>query len=267
MNNEIVSDAPNKVKLTLNIASIGVLLAGVGVGIFTLAAAAGIWLGLWDFRKGFDLLRISNNYSDIVAWIGLLTTIAIVIATKLFDTANVIRLGGLAAIGTLTAFVAYSIPESFRPPEGVNYPPIHDISTDLNAPPNFVDVLPLRVDAANTTVYGGSNNMTPEHLSQLTAEAYPDLVSQYYAASVDEVFDRTLAAVDRLGWELVSATRSAGRIEATDTTLWFRFKDDIVIIIEAQGNQTLVNARSVSRVGTGDVGANAIRLRAFFALL
>jgi uncharacterized protein (DUF1499 family) len=109
--------------------------------------------------------------------------------------------------------------------------------------------------------------MTPERLSQLTAEAYPDLVSQYYAASVDEVFDRTLAAVDRLGWELVSATRTAGRIEATDTTLWFRFKDDIVIIIEAQGNQTLVNARSVSRVGTGDVGANAIRLRAFFALL
>ena len=93
MNNEIVSDASNKVKLTLNIASIGVLLAGVGVGVFTLAAAAGIWLGLWDFRRGFDLLRISNNYSDIVAWIGLLTTIAIVIATKLFDTANVIRLG------------------------------------------------------------------------------------------------------------------------------------------------------------------------------
>ena len=267
MNDEIVNGAPNKVKLTLNIASIGVLLAGIGIGIVTLAAAAGIWLGLWDFRRGFDLLRISNNYGDIIAWIGLFGTLAIVVAAKLFDTGNVIRLGGLAAIGTLTAFVAYSIPESFRPPVGVNYPPIHDISTDLNAPPNFVDVLPLRIDAANTVIYGGSNNMTPERLAQLTAEAYPDLVPQHYDAAFDEVFDRALAAVDRLGWELVSTARSSGRIEATDTTLWFRFKDDIVIIIAAQGNQTLVNARSVSRVGTGDVGANAIRLRAFCVML
>jgi|Marorgknorr_s2lv_3_1036020.scaffolds.fasta_scaffold00014_59 uncharacterized protein (DUF1499 family) len=267
MNDEIGSHAANKVKLTLNIASIGVLLAGMGIGMVTLAAAAGIWLGLWDFRRGFDLLRISNNYGDIIAWIGLFGTIAIVVAARLFDTGNAVRLGGLAAIGTLTAFVAYSIPESFRPAEGINYPPIHDISTDLNAPPEFVEVLPLRADAANTVIYGGSNNMTPERLAQLTAEAYPDLVPQHYDASVDEIFDRALAAVDRLGWELVSATRSAGRIEATDTTLWFRFKDDIVIIIAAAGNQTLVNARSVSRVGTGDVGANAIRLRAFFGLL
>ena len=123
MNDEIGSHAANKVKLTLNIASIGVLLAGMGIGMVTLAAAAGIWLGLWDFRRGFDLLRISNNYGDIIAWIGLFGTIAIVVAARLFDTGNAVRLGGLAAIGTLTAFVAYSIPESFRPAEGINYPP------------------------------------------------------------------------------------------------------------------------------------------------
>ena len=267
MNDGIAGDAPRKFKLILHVTSMLVLLAGIGIGAVTLAAAAGTWLDLWDFRRGFDLLRISNSYGDIVAWVGLTATIAIVVAARLFNTGSVVRFAGLAATGTLVAAIAWSIPESFRPPEGVNYPGIHDISTDLNSPPKFVDILPLRIDAANTVIYGRSNNMTPERLAQLTAEAYPDLVPQHYDASIEEVFERALAAVDRLDWELVSATRSAGRIEATDTTLWFRFKDDIVIIIEAEDNQTLVNARSVSRVGTGDVGANAIRLRAFFELL
>jgi uncharacterized protein (DUF1499 family) len=267
MSDEIISSEPNKFKLYLNIAALLVMLAGIGIGVLTLGSAAGIWLGLWDFRRGFDLLRISNNYGDIIAWVGLAATIAIVIAAKLLHTGNAVKFASFAAIGTVAAAIAYAVPESFRPPEGVNYPPIHDISTDLSSPPSFVDVLPLRVDAPNTVVYGGSNNMTPERLAELTAEAYPDLVPQQYSAPVDEVFDRALAAVEQLGWELVSAVKSEGRIEATDTTLWFRFKDDIVIRLEAEGSQTRVNARSLSRVGGGDVGANAIRLRAFFELL
>ena len=40
-----------------------------------------------------------------------------------------------------------------------------------------------------------------------------------------------------------------------------------MIKITRQGPDTVVDARSVSRVGTGDVGANAIRLRKLFALL
>ncbi|PCJ23320.1 MAG: hypothetical protein COA96_12175 [SAR86 cluster bacterium] len=267
MNSEISDNKQNKFKLYLKIVAMVIMLTGMGIGLLTLGSAAGIWLGLWDFRKGFELLRISNSYSDIVAWVGLVTTIAIVIAAKLLNTGNAVRLGSLAAAGTVVAAIAYSVPESFRPAEGVNFPPIHDISTNLTSPPNFVDVLPLRIDAANTVVYGGSNNMTPERLAELTSEAYPDLIPRRYAASVDEVFELALAAVNSLGWEVVAAAKDEGRIEATDTTFWFRFKDDIVIIIETEGNQTLVNARSVSRVGTGDVGANAIRLRAFFELL
>ena len=263
----IGNEQQNKIKLGLKVASLLAFFAGLALALLTLASAAGIWLGMWDFRQGFTLLGAANQYAGVIAYTCSGLTLGILAGSLIIKSSNTTKVVSIAAIGSLIASLAYYIPESFRQPEGVNYPPIHDISTDTESPPEFVAVLPLRIDAANTVVYGGSNNMTPERLSQLTAEAYPDLVSQYYAASVDEVFDRTLAAVDRLGWELVSATRSAGRIEATDTTLWVRFKDDIVIIIEAQGNQTLVNARSVSRVGTGDVGANAIRLRAFFALL
>jgi len=264
---EITTPRTRKIKLLLNSTSILVAVAGAAIGLITLAAAAGIWLQLWDFRRGFDLLRIGNDYGDIIAWICLALTIVIVLASKLWNTGNTLRLGALALAGTLIAGISYSIPESFRPPEGVNYPPIHDISTDLVSPPEFVAVLPLRAEAPNTVVYGGSPNMTPERLAELTREAYPDLVPRYYSESLDAVYDRALAAVSEMGWELVAADKSAGRIEATATTFWFRFKDDIVITLGTENGQTVVNARSVSRVGVGDVGANALRLRKFFELL
>jgi uncharacterized protein (DUF1499 family) len=81
------------------------------------------------------------------------------------------------------------------------------------------------------------------------------------------VFERARAAVDTLGWDLVASAPEQGRIEATDTTFWFRFKDDIVIRITETPEGSLLDARSTSRVGVSDVGKNAARLRAFFALL
>jgi len=264
---EITSNRTRKIKLLLNVASILVAVAGTIIGLVTLAAAAGIWLNLWDFRKGFDLLRFGNDYGDIVAWFCLALTIVIVLAAKLWNTGNALRVGMLAAAGTLIAGIAYSIPESFRPPEGISYPAIHDISTDLVSPPEFIAVLPARAEAPNTVVYGGSANMTPERLAELTRAAYPDLVPRYYPESKETVFDKALNAVSEMGWQLVSADKSAGRIEATATTFWFRFKDDIVVTFANDNGQTLVNARSLSRVGVGDVGANALRLRKFFEIL
>lgn len=271
MNQPILDDPNNKGSykfgLYLKIASAIALVAGLASGLLTLSSAVGVWLGMWDFRTSFDILRVANGYGDIIALVCLILTVVVVIGTQVFKTGNTIKLGTLAAAGTLVAAVAYYIPESFRPGEGVNYPPIHDISTDTISPPEFVAVLPLRAEAPNTVVYGGSDNMTPQRLAQLTREAYPDLVAQRYQQDANAVFARALAAVDELGWELVAQVPEEGRIEATATTFWLRFKDDVVIDIQQQGSETVVNARSLSRVGVGDVGANALRLRAFFALL
>ena len=265
MNTETIDQV--KPRLWLKIGGLSSLVLGLGLGLLTLASAAGIWLGFWDFRRGFSLLGAANQYGQWLAWACLLIAAATLIAAQLFKVKNAGTFVSLAAIGALVAWVAYLIPESFRPGEDVNYPPIHDISTNLINPPDFVAVTPLRADAPNTLIYGGSNNMTAERLIELTDEAYPDLVTQRYSESVTVIFEKALAAVNDLGWELVEADASAGRIEATDTTFWFRFKDDVVIKIDQQGSDTVVDARSVSRVGTGDVGANAIRLRKLFALL
>ncbi|MEX2241047.1 MAG: DUF1499 domain-containing protein [Burkholderiales bacterium] len=70
-----------------------------------------------------------------------------------------------------------------------------------------------------------------------------------------------------MGWEIVATDAAAGRIEATDTTFWFGFKDDVVIRVEGDGAGSRVDVRSVSRVGVGDVGANAKRIRAYLRAL
>jgi uncharacterized protein (DUF1499 family) len=56
---------------------------------------------------------------------------------------------------------------------------------------------------------------------------------------------------------------SEGRIEATDTTLWWGFKDDVVIRIRPEAAGSRLDIRSKSRVGIGDVGTNAARIEAF----
>lgn len=251
----------------LRVAGLATLAVGLGLGLLTLASVAGIWLGAWDFRRGFALLGIANQYGQWLVWACLLVAAFTLIARQVFHIRNAGKLVSFAAIGAVVAWVAYLVPESYRPAEGVNYPPIHDISTDRVNPPEFVAIKPLRADAPNTLVYGGSGEMTPERLIELTDEAYPDLVTQRYGEPAAVVFEKALAAVDELGWELVAEDAAAGRIEATDTTFWFRFKDDVVIRIESQGADTAVDARSVSRVGRGDVGANAKRLRKLFAML
>ncbi|MEX0619384.1 MAG: DUF1499 domain-containing protein [Pseudohongiellaceae bacterium] len=256
---------PRQLNPGLKIAAIAALVAGVGIGLWALAASLGVWFGLWDFRGGFDMLRTANDWADWIAIAALLITIAIVVASRVFVVRQSGLLIALAALGTVSAALAYFVPESFRPPEGT--PPIHDITTDPDNPVAFVDILPLRADAPNTTVYGGSPNMTPERLAELQREAYPEIVPQRFDDPPETVFERALSAVEELGWEIVAQVPEEGRIEATDTTFWFRFKDDVVIDIGREGNETVLNARSLSRVGGSDVGKNAARLRSFFALL
>ena len=232
------------------------LVAGLGVGALTLASAAGIWLGAWDFRTGFTLLQVTDSSAAWISGVCLAAAVIVTILALALRTGNAAKLGALALIGSIAAGIAYYIPESHRPPAGT--PGIHDVSTDTVDPPQYVAVLPLRAKAPNTTVYGGSPNMTPQKLAGLQTKAFPDLKTRHYDAPPAQVFDRALAAVRSLGWDLVAAVPEDGRIEATDTTFWFRFKDDVVIRIRPDGAGSTLDARSLSRVGGGEKeGASA----------
>ena len=139
-------------------------------------------------------------------------------------------------------------------------PSIHDVTTDTENPPAFVAAVPL--NTPGRTDYAGPR------LAEVQRAAYPDLRTAVLQDGPDIAFQRALAAVQRLGWELLATDPDTYRVEATDRTFWFGFDDDVVIRITPSGDGvSRVDVRSLSRVGVGDLGANARRVREFLATL
>ncbi len=146
--------------------------------------------------------------------------------------------------------------------QGAGLPPIHDLTTDPDDPPLFVALLSERADAPNPPEYAGAE------VARAQREGWPGLAPLHLPHPPGEVFGTALEVVDRMGWELVDTAPAEGRIEATDRTFWFGFADDVVIRIrEEPGRGSRVDVRSKSRVGQGDLGANARRIERFLRYL
>lgn len=96
---------------------------------------------------------------------------------------------------------------------------------------------------------------------------YPDLQPQHVANPADQVFAAALAAAREMELEITAQLPEKGEIQAVATTRVFRFKDDVSISVTRQGGITTVYVRSHSRIGKGDLGANARRIREFQARL
>ena len=118
-------------------------------------------------------------------------------------------------------------------------------------PPPFVSLMEARKQAPNGFAYGGPAIAAEQQ------KGYPDLKPLVVKQPPKEVVQRAIDAARAMGWEIVASDAAAGRIEATDTTAWFGFKDDIVVRIRPEGEGSRVDVRSVSRVGLSDLGANA----------
>ena len=160
----------------------------------------------------------------------------------------------------LLVVAAFATPVS-KLREASRVPRIHDITTDTASPPRFVSVVPLRAGAPNSVEYGG-----PELAAQ-QRQGYPDLQPLSLPVPPNQAFDRALATARKMGWEIVASDPPSGRIEATDTTFWFGFKDDVVIRVAPAENGSRIDVRSLSRVGLSDVGTNAARIRRYLAAL
>lgn len=142
--------------------------------------------------------------------------------------------------------------------EAQNYPPIHDISTDIEKPPEFRNIVPLRADAPNDTTYGDQEKANTQQ------EAYPDIETLYLEQEYGEAFDRAVAAAQKMPWEeIITIDKEIGIIEAYDKLPWFGFVDDVVIRVDTAktADRSRIDIRSVSRIGRGDIGVNAQRIR------
>jgi uncharacterized protein (DUF1499 family) len=165
----------------------------------------------------------------------------------------------VALVALVIGLTAAAIPYAWQR-RAQNVPPIHDISTDLDNPPAFEAIVPLRDDAANTLE-------RPPMLAAQQREGYPGLAPVTLSMPPAQAFDRALAVAQDNGWDIVTADKASGRIEATDTTFWFGFKDDVAVRLTPWGAGTRVDVRSASRVGRSDVGTNARRIEAFLDAL
>jgi uncharacterized protein (DUF1499 family) len=161
-------------------------------------------------------------------------------------------------------------------------PPIHDVSTDIEDPPSFSAALmqerqvgganpvhPLTAPLSSIEAYKGPRfaDRHTRTVGDLGREAYPDLRPVTANADPERLFAVLREEAQERGWTIVTDDPAAGTFEATATTFWFGFKDDVSVRVRlgTAPNQLRIDARSTSRVGLSDMGANAARLRDYLA--
>jgi uncharacterized protein (DUF1499 family) len=235
------------------------LLLSLGALTAALVAAIGTGQGAWSFVTGLTVLR----YAFFAAIGGvLLALVAIVRSRGAAARRWPVLLALLVGLG-FTLYLGRQIVIART------LPAIHDVTTDLDDLPKF-QALQIRSDNLEKIPDQGRPELTAlepeERWKTLHREAYADLEPISVPWSVRETIGRAQTLAEKKGWEIAYVDPSRGLLEATATTLFFRFKDDVVIRARPdpeRDGRTIVDMRSISRVGGSDVGANARRIREY----
>ncbi len=215
-----------------------------------LASGLGNRLGVWGLHVTFGLLAAG-------AWAGAAGALLCVAAIALAWRIGMRRAIPALVLGVAAGAVSFGVPWAMQR-DAQRVPPIHDISTDTVNPPQFVALAALRRVSPDGAAYPGAA------AAEAQRKAYPDILPLALGAHPAAAYRRCLEAARALGWQIALADPQALRIEATDTTRFFGFKDDIVIRVTPLGAASRVDIRSASRAGQSDLGVNARRIRAFY---
>lgn len=207
----------------------------------------GTRLGIWGFQIGL-LVLIPGGV--LLAAIGLLVGIIGIFVSKKrgFSSDLPTLLTSIVICGVILGIMGLQFSK------GASVPPIHNISTDITDPPQFNAVAAIRGEGSNPLDYE-SDKIGPQQEA-----AYPEVQTLVLTASRAETLGSVVTALEEMGLEIVAVDEISGIVEATDTTFWFGFKDDVVVRVRDSGSGSEVDVRSVSRVGLSDLGANAARI-------
>lgn len=233
------------------------LLAWLGIWVVTVAALFVIGAGpahrleLADLGTTFGLLRLGAYLALGGAVLGLITLVVASFCRR-FRSALV---GGLVLVAAAALVV---VPWQLQQ-RAQQVPPIHDITTDTQDPPAFVTLASAREAAPNAVEYPGEATARQQH------EAYPEIQPVILPLPLAEAREAAEATARDQGWEVVEVGATA--LEATATTPWFGFKDDVAIRLNEVEDGVRVDVRSASRVGRSDLGTNAARIRDYLAAL
>lgn len=233
-----------------------------------MAAGLGAKFGLWSWQFGLGTLTRDVGTKMLFGSVGF--GVLAILAAALVKP----RKGWWVGLFALAVGLGGMYKGAATQKTVASLPFIHDVTTDTQNPPVFTEVIfgeRANTKGVNTLDYIGKTARTKdgkELVSVLQIAAYPDVRSLVLGDNPDVVFGKALAAAKSMGWKIKSENVDAGTIEATAETFWYGFKDDVAIrIAPAEGGGSLVDVRSVSRVGGSDIGANAARVRAFLGKL
>ena len=232
-----------------------------------LAAGFGKQLGFWDFRFGFQVLQWAVFVGIGALAVGLVWLVWALIAKNSAGA-------HWGVMGMIGAAVVAAFPLHGLYTARYLAPPIHDITTDIANPPQFSpEQIKAREEAhaINAPAYDGAAKVTWQGktltVSQWQRKAYPDIFTVRVLITPERLYARGLKAAQQMGWHIGRADEKNLVIEATDTSLFFGFTDDIVIRVAKSGMGAKLDIRSESRVGVSDIGKNAARIRAFMKAL
>jgi len=246
------------------------------------AAAVGTKLGLWNWQFGLGVMTITWGPLLLMAAAGI-SVLAVIVSLiksprkRAFLLAFAALLISGLALGRVAAFGG----------QAARLPPLHDIQTDWANPIQPSDALlkareatgalnpvendPVIEEAAN----GRWPGMGGRRVAEVQEEAefdtathkspketpYPMIAPLKAPVTAEAAYEAALAAVEARGWKVVTASTETGSIEATETSFWFGFHDDVMIRIQSEEERVVIDVRSTSRVGLSDLGANAKRVR------
>lgn len=235
------------------------LLLGAGSVVMALVGAIGAGQDWWPKLDGLSIVMAAV----VLALVALVFCLIVLLLYRKKGVAirNLTLIGLVCAVGFL-AVIGYWVNV------GRSVPQIHDITTNLENPPEF-QVLKLRPDdfadipGRGEAKYAGMD--ARERWQLLHREAYGDLRTVTLPLPVDKAVTLAEEVARNRGWEIAVANPEEGRLEAVDTVSLFKFKDDVVVRVQPGpgGLSSQLDVRSVSRVGRSDLGVNAKRIRGF----
>ena len=283
-----MSETEPKAGWRLKFAGAALIFAILAVAWFAVAAL-GTKFGLWGWQFGLGKMTIGWGPMIIFAAVGfgvLALIIALIKAPRKQPT-----MLALAAL-LICSMVFFRIMGFGAQATGL--PPLHDIQTDWSEPVRFSEAMlmhrkddgamnpvedePVIPDAANARWPGMGGRLVSVVQEEAEVEqtvdgqkyapVYPVIEPMYFDQSPTEVADAVTELARSRGWD-ISTLPDLGEgdtettLEATETSGWFGFKDDVAIRIRGVDGVTRVDMRSISRVGLSDLGANAKRVSSF----
>jgi len=225
------------------------LLAVLSIGFMIFGAR----VGLWEPIDGFLLVR---SYLNLLGYTVLgLGFIGILHQLMTGNNAGLVKAAIASCVGLgLLAPMLYSIVTPAK-----RFPPIHDITTDTDNAPLFLFLNEQRAGAKNSLIYAG------DQVAKQQLSAFPDIKPIYTQKNAKQAFAEALTIVKQKGWQVVAQDVEQLHIEAIARTPVYHFVDDVVIVLTPLANGSKIDIRSVSRIGRGDRGVNAARIRNFIA--